>query len=127
MRTLMILGATLLMFGLILGCGQPVEEPGEETLSSEAQDLETYACTASNPCQYPYNGVAVSCSGTTSCTMTSNGVNCDGKKRYCAYPPPTTCASNPAMTCSNNATCEAICGGPGYGVCLTSTACCVCL
>ncbi|HRC57976.1 MAG TPA: hypothetical protein PKU97_18750 [Kofleriaceae bacterium] len=125
----MLLGVFLLL-GLAMGCGEPLEDPADPAdpanpaLSSTEQEVT--GCSATNDCLSPYNGVAVTCSGTANCTPTSTGVSCNGVQTSCTRAAPTTCAMNPAASCSSNSTCWAMCGGKGYGFCQTSTACCIC-
>lgn len=118
-----------IVMALLVGCGEPLEEsdlPPElgaaQPTAESAQPLT--GCSAQNDCLSPYNGVPVTCTGTSSCSPTSNGVICDGVRRYCASPPPTTCEMNPSMTCTSGKQCNLLCGGPG--VCQSSTACCFC-
>jgi hypothetical protein len=54
-------------------------------------------------------------------------VTCGTRTTYCRLPPATTCEQNPAWSCTSAAQCDSLCGGPGSGICISSSACCVCL
>ena len=64
------------------------------------------SCTARSPCLSPYNGTAVTCSGSSSCFPYSDHVTCDDVSTNCAA---CVCNCNPALECCKPAGCGTNC------------------
>jgi hypothetical protein len=132
--------ASLLISLFVLACTEPADEPSPE-LSVEPTPTELAAPSApaspagdvgalqvcTSDCLYPYDGNPISCTSSGDCNATPSSVICNGVTKTCRRLPPTTCAMNPAWSCTTTRQCDTLCGGPGSGRCITSTACCVCL
>jgi len=128
MRMYYLLSIVVLL--TLVNCGVQADQSGapqDEGYSTVTSEI--MGCTAHSDCTSPYNGIAVDCSGSVgaSCTSFLDHVTCNGISTFCTRAPATTCAQHPASTCSNKRQCDNMCGGPGFGLCITSTACCVCL
>ena len=119
--------ASLLSVAVLLalaGCSVQADPGGEPQDKGTYENVilppppssPVFSCTATTNCATPFDGVSRSCSG-TSCAAFADRVVCGGVTTSCT----STCVS-----CSANATCESVCGGPGTGFCNTSTRCCVC-